>query len=77
MTLELITDIINLIRCSTLNEVPSMDTYQIVFNYVTAKYYVMFYNKRNNQWYKASSMTFDTLKECKQYLDNATINYRG
>lgn len=54
-----------------------MTEYKIVFNYMSAKYYVVFYNKRTKQWYKASSMTFDTLRECKEYLDNATVNYRS
>ena len=43
---------------------------------MSAKYYVVFYNKKTKQWLSASCLTFDTLKECKQYLDNATINYR-
>lgn len=51
--------------------------YKIVFNYITAKYYVVFYNKRTKQWSPVSSLTFDTLKECKEYLDNATVNYRS
>jgi hypothetical protein len=53
-----------------------MSEYKIVFNYVIAKYYVVFYNKYTKQWSPVSTLSFETLSECKQYLDNATVNYR-
>ena len=51
--------------------------YRIVFDYRKAKYLVQFYSNVTKSWNPVSSLTFNTLKDCKEYLDNATVNYRG